>query len=154
MTRTDVSADDRLRRAVEDSLASSLGVIAPHIGVAAEDGTITLCGEITGLDSRDQIVAAVLEVDGVRAVADQLRVHDPSQLIDSDTELATAAQHALSFCDGLESQRIVVEVRERVLTLVGTVTSSRQRLAAERAVLGLPGLVQIRNRITVDPAAD
>ena len=150
MTRISDPTDEFLRRAVEAALAPTLGEHAPHIGVAADHGTVTLSGEIADAEQHDRVVAAVLGVEGVHSIADELTSHDSARVIDTDTELAAAAQRALQRCDGLERDTVLAEVRDHVLTLVGRVSSSSERLVAERTVLGLPGLVRVNNRITVE----
>lgn len=75
-------ADDRV---LEDRVRSKMGhfVSHPHaIEVLADEGEVTLAGEI--LESEvDRLLAAVRSVRGVRAVDDQLRVHESAEGISS-----------------------------------------------------------------------
>lgn len=143
--------DTDLRAAVEAALAIALGDKAPHIGVAVDQGTVTLTGPVGDYDTHVETLHTVEAVDGVHAIADEL---DTSQLSSSDandTVIAAAAQRVLQHCDGIPIDSVVPEVRDKVLTLTGVVSSVEERFAAERAVFYLPGLVRINNRIHVQP---
>jgi hypothetical protein len=72
-------------RVLEDRVRSKMGrfVSHPHaIEVLADDGEVTLAGEI--LDSEAAaLIAAVRSVRGVRKVDDQLRVHESAESVSS-----------------------------------------------------------------------
>ncbi|HTW20479.1 MAG TPA: BON domain-containing protein [Mycobacteriales bacterium] len=142
--------DEALQDLVETALRDTLGHDAPHIGVAADHGTVTLTGEV-GTDAlRLAAHAVTLEVWGVHSVADDISVHGSNGVHHSDTELAKAAQKALQHAPGVLTDTVVAEVRGGVVTLTGRVESAAERIAAERAVTCLPGIAEIDNRVAVD----
>lgn len=141
--------DEVLQGAVEAALRSALGTEAPHLGVSADGGSVTLTGEVPTDAERWDAHAATLGVWGVHAIADDIVVRDARSACVTDTELAKAAQSALGHAEGLARDSVVAEVRNHVVTLSGRVASSSERLAAERAVIYLPGLTRINNRIHV-----
>jgi osmotically-inducible protein OsmY len=143
--------DEVLQDLVETALRGALGHDAPHIGVSADRGTITLTGEVATDAVRQSAHAAVLGVWGVHSIADDIVVHGEHLTGDTDTELAKAAQKALQHAVELPIDSVVAEVRDRVVTLTGRVASADERLAAERAVTRIHGLAQIDNRVTVEP---
>ncbi len=142
--------DEVLQDMVETALRTALGHDAPHIGVSADHGTVTLTGQLHTEEHRQAAHAATLEVWGVHAVADDIVVRSPQSSGETDTELAMAAQRALQHAPDLPIDAVVAEVRDHVVTLTGKVSSTAERLAAERAVVTLPGLTRIDNRVTVE----
>jgi osmotically-inducible protein OsmY len=143
--------DEALQDMVETALRGALGHDAPHIGVSADHGTVTLTGEVATDSERQAAHAATLEVWGVHSVADDISVRGTRPIGETDTELAKAAQKALQHAPALPIDSVVAEVRDHVVTLTGHVASDVERLAAERAVTVLPGLARIDNRVTVGP---
>lgn len=152
MERIANRTDEDLQDAVEGALRSAVGDKAPHLGVSADHGTVTLTGQVHTNEERQSAHAAVLEVWGVHSVADDIVVRDSYPSDVNDTEIAKAAQASLSRTEGVAHDAIVAEVRDHIITLSGMVRSPSERLAAERAVIYLPGVVEINNRITVDEA--
>jgi osmotically-inducible protein OsmY len=141
--------DATLQDAVEAALRSVLGSQAPHIGVATDGGSVTLTGEVPTENERSDAHAAAIDVVGVHAIADNIEVRDARSSCGTDSEIAKAAQVALKQADGIPCDSVVAEVRNHVVTLSGQVSTSRERLAAERAIIYLPSLTRINNRITV-----
>jgi len=143
---TIASAEDELREAVLNELAADPGVRGIEIGVAVEDGVITLTGHVESLQSRIAAERAVKRVDGVRSIANDLLVKQQGER--TDTEIAREALHRLR-----NNVSIPPEVRAVVsngcITLDGTVSWMYQRVAAENAVRHLRGVNSISNDITL-----
>jgi osmotically-inducible protein OsmY len=142
--------DQGLQDAVEAALRAALGNRAPHIGVAADQGTVTLTGEVLTDVERAAAHAAALAEWGVHSVADDITVRHPRSTGANDTDIARAAQAALLKADGVPTDKVIVEVTDHVVTLTGTVASDGERLAAERAVCYLQGVRSIDNRVMVN----
>lgn len=142
--------DDALQDAIETALRAALGKEAPHIGVSADHGTVTLTGEVSIHTERNVAHAVALAEWGVHSVADDISVREPWVHAATDTDIARDAQAALLKADGVPTDRIVAEVSDHVLTLSGRVRSASERLAAERAVSYLQGVKNIDNRLTVN----
>lgn len=141
--------DEALQDAVEAALRQALGPDGPHIGVAAEGGTVTLTGHVPTYNERTVAHATTLGVPGVHAVAEDLLVRDARSTGETDTELAKAAQVALRRAVDVPPDSVIAEVSDHVVTLTGHVRSSGERIAAERAVIYLPGLTRINNRVEI-----
>jgi osmotically-inducible protein OsmY len=142
--------DAALRTAVEDALAAAIGSQAPHVGVATDHGSVTLTGELVADADRDAAHAATIAVWGVHSVANDLVLRDTPSRGTTDTDIAVAAQKALQHGEGVPTDTVIAEVTNQVITLTGTVASIGERVAAERAVMYVPGLTRINNRVTVD----
>ena len=131
---------------VRDALNGDPSVHGQEIGVAVEDGVVTLIGNVDTL--RDAVAAerAVKRVDGVRSIANVLHVKARNER--TDTDIAREALHRLrnNVTVPLSVQAVV---RDGYVTLDGTVSWMHQRAAAENAVRYLSGVKGVSNQILV-----
>jgi hyperosmotically inducible protein len=139
-------------------------VKALDVDVATSGGIVTLTGTVDNELQRRHAVAIARSTDGVRDVRDDLRVS-------SETEARSAAPRGTSgpgivagvqdpwittkiqskyFLDGeVKGHDIDVDTRDGVVTLTGTVGSTRQRELAEQIAHETDGVSQVVNRLTV-----
>jgi osmotically-inducible protein OsmY len=141
--------DESLQDAIEAALRTDLGADAPHIGVATDRGAVTLTGQLPSPAERQVALRTASEVRGVHAVADEMVVRDRCSPGETDTELAKFAQNAIESASDVPRDSVIAEVSERLVTLTGMVSSSEERVAAERAIINLPGLRRINNRVEI-----
>jgi osmotically-inducible protein OsmY len=87
----------------------------------------------------------------VKGVANELQVALASSGRRTDTDIAQTAVHALEWNTSVPKDRIKVAVRNAWVTLDGEVEWQFQRMAADHAVRGLPGVYGVTNMITVKP---
>ena len=117
-----------------------------EIGVSAEDGIVTLTGNVPSLKASVAAERAVKRVGGVRSVANNLHVKAADE--HTDTDIARDALHHLrnNVSIPLSVQAVV---RDGWITLDGAVTWMHQRAAAENAVRYLSGVKGVSNEITL-----
>jgi osmotically-inducible protein OsmY len=149
-TKTQTNTDHQLREAVMTQLDWEPQVIATDIGVGVSEGIVTLTGFVNTYSEKLAAEKAVKLVRGVRGVANDLAVRPFSQL--TDTDLVKTALHALASDVRVPGDRIIVTVKEGVVTLDGEVEWAHQKEAAESALGHLLGVSGILNEITVKPA--
>ena len=140
------SVSEALRFAVLAELAADPAVRAWEIGVAAEDGVITLTGTVETVGYRTAAERAAKRVDGVRSVANDLRIRAINER--TDTDIARDATHRLRNNIAVPAT-VQVVVSDGYLTLDGTVTWVHQRAAAESAVRYLRGVKGVENTIRI-----
>jgi osmotically-inducible protein OsmY len=143
---TVASAEDALREAVVNELAADPAVRGIEIGVAVEDGVVTLAGHVESLQARVAAERAVKRVDGVRSIANDLLVKQQGER--TDTEIARDALHRLRNNVAVPAE-VQAVVSDGCITLDGTVSWMYQRVAAENAVRHLPGVKRVSNEITL-----
>jgi osmotically-inducible protein OsmY len=149
MTTIMNGTDEQLRDTVEAALRGPLGEDAPHIGVSADHGCITLTGHLrTDLQRRAARVAAA-DVPGVVVVENDLVALERLSQEQVDAQLEKAATLAIGTATQIPFGTVVAEVHDLVLTLSGSVRSTRERDAAERVVFSIPGIARIYNRIVL-----
>jgi osmotically-inducible protein OsmY len=140
-------SDHPLERAVMAALADNAYINAAGIVVQVINGRATLRGTVGTLFERAEAVQTARDVGGITAVEDELLVklmgiHGRA---DADTEAAILA--ALIADDQVDAADIEVNARGGYVTLSGLVELEPQRDRAERIVLGVAGVKQVRNRI-------
>lgn len=145
-----IATDDdvRVQAAVQDELAWTPDVDAAGIGVAVEDGTVTLSGEVDSYAERVAARHAALRVRGVTAFVDNLTVHPKGASQVSETDIAKAVDHALKGASNIPDS-VKAEINYHHVTLTGEVEWDYQRRAARRAVEHLRGVHTVNNMITL-----
>ena len=137
---------EALRDAVLAEIDGDPEVHEWEIGVAAQDGFVTLTGRVDSPAMKLAAGRAVKRVPGVRSLANDLHVRTASER--TDTDIARDALHRLrnnvSIPEGVQAV-----VSDGFITLDGTVHWSHQRAAAEQAVKYLAGVRGVANAITV-----
>ncbi|HEY1448710.1 MAG TPA: BON domain-containing protein [Caulobacteraceae bacterium] len=143
--------DKTLRQYVVDELDWEPSVESAHIGVAVENGIVTLSGHIPNFAQKSAAEKAVRRVKGVRGIAEELRVDfgGPSPYLDDD--IAKRALGVLDLNVLVPPGAIQVKVQQGWLTLTGEVRWDYQRTAAVADLRKLRGVTGISNNITLKP---
>lgn len=124
---------------------------ADRIGVAVNDGAVSLSGQVVTYPEKEAAVAAALRVTGVRVVADEIVVQ--SEWGDrADIDIAHEAGAAFEHLASLPPESVDASVHNRVVTLSGAVDWNFQREAARHAVSGIRGVHGVRNTIVLKPS--
>lgn len=147
-TSTQTRSDHEIQNAVEEELEWTPDVDDAGIGVAVEDATVTLSGEVDEYAERLAAKRAALRVRGVSTVVDDLRVHPKSPWPVTETDIAKEVHRALSGATNVPDT-IKAEVAGHNVTLVGEARWDFQRHAAKRAVQYLRGVYTVENRVTL-----
>jgi osmotically-inducible protein OsmY len=148
-----MKTDTQLHRDVLDELRWEPVTRSLELGVAARDGVVTLTGRVSSFSQKYSAVKAAERVAGVKAVADDIEVRLPSNLVRSDTDIAHAAADALRANIEIPAGKIKARVDEGWISLDGESEWQYQRSAAERAVRNLPGVRGVTNLIKLKPTA-
>jgi osmotically-inducible protein OsmY len=131
-----------LEHDVHDALAIDPIIESHEIGIAVEDGVVTLTGSVASVRAAVAAERAVKHVDGVRRIANDLRIRRSNER--TDTDIAREALHRLrnNVAVPLSVQAVV---RDGYIRLDGTVSGEHQRAAAETAVRDLSGVKGVTN---------
>jgi len=149
-TTSPIRTDHDIQIAVQAELEWTPDVDAPGIGVAVEQGSVSLSGELANYSERLAAKRAALRVRGVRAVADDMVVHPKDSRPLSETDMAVAVTRALRAATTVPAA-VNAEVVGRHVTLIGEADWEYQRQAAMQAVQFLRGIRGVDNRITLQP---
>jgi len=143
--------DKELKQHVENALDWEASVDAKDIGVSVDQGVVTLRGNVRSYADKLMAERVALRVYGAKAVANDLIVHVVSAYQRTDTEIAEAAVHALTWHTTVPNDHVTVTVKDGWITLAGTLDWQYQKDAADRAVRDLTGVKGVTNDIRVQP---
>ena len=153
--------DDELRQAVASTLMQEPGfielqileehtqpqVIENWIRVTAQDGVVMLEGVIDSLSHRRLAEVLSWWTPGTADVDNRLHVQPPEQ--DSDDEIADIIRIVLEKEPAIDILQLQVTVRDRVVSLRGSVHSEENRRIAAWDCWYIPGVHDVENRIEV-----
>jgi osmotically-inducible protein OsmY len=141
--------DKELKVHVQNALDWDPSVDASDIGISADEGVVTLRGNVASYPEKVAAERDVLRLYGVKAVANDLAVHLGDLFARTDTEIAHAAVAALKWNAVVPKDAITVTVANGWLTLMGAVDWQFQRDAAYRTVRDLTGVKGVTNSVAV-----
>ncbi|WP_089175577.1 BON domain-containing protein [Bosea sp. AS-1] len=144
--------DLSLRENVLNELEFEPSVNAAHIGVAAENGVITLSGHVGSYAEKLMAERVVQRVKGVRAIAQEIEVRWPTDQKTNDDEIAQRALKIIEWDTTIPNGKVQIKVQKGWVTLTGEVPWYFQSSAAETAVRKLSGVIGITNNITIKPS--
>lgn len=146
--------DRELRQDVIDELEFEPSIDAADIGVAAENGVITLTGHVSSYAQKMATERAVWRVKGVKAIAQEIKVRIPGDKKRDDDEIAQRAVSILAWNSLIPRDSIHVRVQNGFVTLSGQVDWNFQRRAAEADIRKLAGVAGVINEITLKPSIE
>jgi osmotically-inducible protein OsmY len=146
-----MKTNEELRKDVMDELKWDplLRDVVNNIGVAANDGVITLSGLVNTYSQKVAAEQAAQRVNGVTVVAVDLEVKIIGLHQKTDIEIALAIQSALKWNTAVQEDKIEVKVDNGWVTLEGTCEWEYQRRSAEQSVRDLLGVRGVTNRVEV-----
>lgn len=147
-----MKTDSELKQSVQEELSWEPSVPEERVGVSVKDGVVTLTGHLDTYVEKDAAQRAAQRVAGVKAVAVELDVIPKVPHQRSDTEIATSIDHLLEWNIATPHDCIKVTVEKGWVTLNGELDQNFQRLAAERVIRPLMGVVGISNLIRLKDA--
>ena len=142
-----MKTDSDLKNDVLSELSWDPLVPQTRVGVTVNDGVVTLSGHLDTYAEKVAARRAAERVSGIKAIAIELDVIPPGIHQRSDTEIASAVQHALSWNTSVPPDRLKVTVEKGWVTLSGELDWNFQRRALERMVRPLKGVAGIIDNI-------
>jgi len=149
-----IMTDAQLRQDIIDELEFDPSFCGEHVGVAVDDGVVTLGGHVDSYAEKLAAIAATRRVKGVHAIAENIEVHLPYEKKTSDDQLAKRAYDILSWDVLIPRNAVEVLVHDGWLTLSGSVNWNFEKTSAEEDVRKLSGVRGITNMITIKPHID
>lgn len=142
-----MKTDAQLKRDVQAELEWDPSINAARVGVAVQDGVVTLTGHLSTFAEKSAVERAAKRVAGVRGVAVELDVTLEPRHHVSDAEIAAAVQTAFKWHAQIPDDRVHFTVEKGWVSLTGTVDWEHQRHNAEVAVRPLTGVLGVVNKI-------
>jgi osmotically-inducible protein OsmY len=145
--------DMTVRQHVLDELEFAPMLEAAAIGVAVENGVVTLSGHVRNYAEKSIAERVALRVRGVRAVVEQIEVRYPDNARIGDEALADRCARVLEWDVQIPEQAVAIKVEKGCVTLQGCVPHYHQKAAVDQALRRLAGVTDIVNLIAVKPPA-
>jgi osmotically-inducible protein OsmY len=142
-------ADTDLRDRVELQLDWEPEITSTDLGVASDNGVVTLTGFVNTYAEKVAAERAALRTYGVSAVANDIQVKPLFKKTDAD--IASAALDALQTRVNVPHEKIKLTVKDGWITLQGDVDWYYQKNAAESAVRYLEAVKGLTDNILVKP---
>ena len=145
-----IKNDIQLKIEVEQELSWDPKINAAQIGVTVENGVVCLRGDVDSYAELWAAEDATKRVNGVRTLAQELRVKILDGDKRDDSDIAAAVQSALKW-DVFVPNSVIAKVTNGTVTLEGEVPWNFERDAAEKAVRHLTGVMSVCNSISLKP---
>lgn len=146
--------DVTLRQHIIAALEFEPSLDAVHIGVAVEDGIVTLTGHVRSYAEKLTAELLTQRIRGVRAVAEEIEVRFPEDKKTADDEIARRALSIIAWDTTIPDDTIKLKVQKGWITLTGEVEWHFQRAAAESAIRRLTGVAGVINLLSIRPRLD
>ena len=132
--------DKELRLDIIDELDFEPSFDAADIGVAVDQGVVTLTGHVRNYSDKITTLDIVENVVGVRAIADEIEVRPIGAHITADDEIAKRVVNSLKWNTSIPEEKIHITVAKGRVTLEGVVEWRYLADAAARAIGRLTGV--------------
>jgi len=154
--------DSEIAAEIERRLDWDVWVEDAYIEVEVKDGEVTLTGRVGSAGEKtraygDALVAGVVSVDNSGLKVDWA-LHDTMRksgeyTYKKDIEIQKAVHDAFMYDPRVSSFHPVVEVKEGVVTLSGTVDNLKAKKAAEEDAKNTTGVWRVKNYLRVRPVS-
>ena len=141
--------DSKLQQDVMAELQWEPSVDHANIGVAVQEGIVTLSGFVGNYTSKIAAEKATRRVAGVRGLAEEIEVRFASDPKTADPEIAKRIADVFDWSVTVPRDKINVKVEHGWVTLGGTVDWHFHREAAKQAASRISGVKGVTNLIAV-----
>ncbi|MGN7969744.1 BON domain-containing protein [Microbacterium sp. 22296] len=143
-------SDGFVKQEVEEELQWDPQVDDAGIGVAVEDATVRLSGEVDSESEKEAVLASALRVRGVRAVIDEIVIRrSPGHRV-SPADVAREVDATLR-STSVVPRTVKSRIEGHDVVLTGEVDWEFQRRAARRAVQRVRGVRRVVSELRLTP---
>jgi hyperosmotically inducible protein len=156
------SEDAATSTKVKTALMLSKHVSPFGIEVSTKQGVVSLNGQVPSEEIKAMAGAIAKDTSGVKELSNNLTVNpgtrpnpEASRLTDrvADLEIKMIAEEGLRKNPELKDSQIALAVRERMVSLNGTVETESQKILAQQIAWGVQGVVGVVNNLAVTTTA-
>lgn len=136
--------DDQIAEAVLDRLAWDVSVPKDKVKVKVEDGYVTLTGDVDWHFQSDAAEDACRRLHGVVSVLNRIAIKPKAHPAEIQEKIKAALHRSW-----YDPAKITVSADGGKVRLTGSVRTWHERLQAEAAAWGAPGVTQVDDSITI-----
>ena len=145
-----MKSNEALQKEVQDAIKWEPLLSAAEIGVTAKDGVVTLTGNVDSYTKKVEAETAAKNVAGVKAVAENIKIHFESSFAKNDTEIANEILSAWKWNWNVPDSKLKVKVESGWVTLEGEVEWNSEREVTRKSVEKLTGVKGVTNNISIE----
>jgi osmotically-inducible protein OsmY len=139
--------DTEIAQAALATLKWNTMIPEDRITLTVEKGWITLNGTLDWQYQRDVAARAVRDLTGVKGVTNRIALKPHVKTSDVREKIEAAFKRSAE----IDARRISVTAQDGKVTLMGSVHSWTERLAAEHAAWAAPGVTTVDDRLAIVP---
>ncbi len=139
--------DDDIKKAIDDAMVYDPRVSSFKIGVAVEEGRVTLTGTVDNLKAKRAAGLDAKNTVGVVSIDNRIKVRPGQDTV--DTQIAENLRDAIGLDPILDRFEIAVIVRNHEAFLAGVVDSHFEKEHAEDVAARINGVASIENNLVV-----
>jgi osmotically-inducible protein OsmY len=143
-----IRSDADIARAVRHVLQWDALVPDERLRSTVSDGWVTLEGDVDLWREREDAERAVLRLEGVIGVINQITI--VPRRVDPN-ELREEIEYALARRADREAERLRIEVHDGTVDLFGRVHSWQEKRAVIGSISHAPGVAEIKDHLRIDP---
>jgi len=140
------TADHEIAQRILDTIAWTVSIPDDKMTVKAEQGWVTLTGEVDWHFQSQEAVRAASHVSGVMGVTNRIEVEQHPAPWDIKDWIVSAFRRQAN----LDAASVTVKTDGGTVTLGGTVKAWNERGIAERAAWSAPGVARVEDHIIVN----
>jgi len=142
----DVVPDADLAQAAVQAVERLTQVPGDSVRITVRDGHVILDGKLDWHYQRQAVENSVRHLRGVRGVLNHITISEAAVPEEAGRLIEGSLRRSSE-----DGGAITVEISDRTVTLLGRVSCLRERDEAETAAWGVPGIIQVDNRLAVVP---
>ena len=142
--------DKKIQEDVMNELEWDPEVDSPKIGVAVDDGIVTLIGEVDSYWAKRAAEKAAKRVKGVKGIAQEIVVTYEG-MPRTDAEVAEAVVSSIKWNTTIPDEKVKVKVEDGWVALDGELEWEYQKTAAENVAERIKGVKGVSNLILIRP---
>lgn len=146
-------SDLQIRQNILDALEFDPSIDAAAIGVAVNDGVVTLTGHVPTYREKLRAEEVAMTIRSVKAIAQEIEVRPFGVNTVADDEVALRILNAFRWSTNIPTDAVKVRVQGGWVTLSGNVEWNYQRDAASHAIHDMAGVKGVTNSIVITPKA-
>lgn len=149
-----MKSDEAIQRDVQQALKWQPELNVASIGVAVQNGIVTLSGTVSEYGEKKAAEQAVKYVSGVKAIVEEIEVYKNNTKHPTDQEIAQAITDAYKWRWDIPENHLHILVADGKVTLEGEVTWYYQKEAARETAARILGVRKIDNKIEIKPSKE